>query len=223
MADKDRPMTTIRERRSDRGEATREAVLTAAEELFAIHGVGNVPQRRIVEAAGQANTGAIAYHFGSTADLVRAIERRHAEHIDQLLTQRAAAVGDSDDLADWVACLVRPFTEHLASLGTPSWYARFCVQVTIVPTYAEIMTSSALTSPPLHDVLSGISRCLPDLPAHVTAERSRFSTLLLVQGCAEYEAAFDYGRDSPRTNWDEVAGGLIDAMTGLWCAPVRTP
>ncbi|SEG95299.1 hypothetical protein SAMN05444920_10930 [Nonomuraea solani] len=31
---------------------------------------------------------------------------------------------------DWVACLVRSFTGHLAALGGPTWYARFCVQAT---------------------------------------------------------------------------------------------
>lgn len=219
MKNRDASVTTTGPRAA-RGEATRTAVLTAAEQLFAVHGVNNVSQRRIVEAAGQANTGAVAYHFGSTADLVRAIERKHAEHVDALLAHYVAGVGDSRDLVDWVACLVRPYTDHLASLGHPCWFARFCAQVMTDPVYSEVMTDSALTSPPLQQVLAGIAECVPDLPEKVRTERFTFTTLVLNQGCAYYEAAFDEGRQAPRSDWDEVGSGLIDSMVGLWRAPV---
>ncbi len=44
-----------------------------------------------------------------------------------------AEIGDSTELRDWVACAVRPITEHLDALGHPSWYARFIAQVTADP------------------------------------------------------------------------------------------
>lgn len=71
-----------RTRRDEQVSATREALLTAAERLFAEHGVHAVANRQISEAAGQGNNAAVSYHFGTKVDLVRAIARRHAEGIE---------------------------------------------------------------------------------------------------------------------------------------------
>ena len=64
--------------RAERAHATRELILTAAEQLFAEHGVVAVSNRQVSEAAGQGNNTAVGYHFGTKADLVRAIARKHA-------------------------------------------------------------------------------------------------------------------------------------------------
>ncbi|MFG2138450.1 hypothetical protein [Streptomyces sp. NPDC048650] len=42
-------------------------------------------------------------------------------------------------MRDWVACLVRPGTEHLAELGSPTWYGRFAAQVMTDPVLREVM------------------------------------------------------------------------------------
>src|SRR5438067_11096321 len=116
-------------RRADQVNATRDAILAAAERLFAEHGVVAVSNRQISEAAGQGNNAAVGYHFGTKTDLVRAIEQRHREPIERLREDMVAAAMQSDDTRSWVACLVRPLTDHLAALGNPSWYARFAAQV----------------------------------------------------------------------------------------------
>src|SRR5699024_7108128 len=59
--------------RADRGAGTREVILDTAERLFVEHGTGVVSNRQISEAAGQGNNTAVGYHFGTRADLVRAI------------------------------------------------------------------------------------------------------------------------------------------------------
>src|SRR4051794_11235488 len=107
--------------RADRSSETRELILTAAERLFAEHGVAAVSNRQVSEAAGQGNNAAVGYHFGTKSDLVRAIVRGHAERLDRVRLKTLAEIGDSTDLRDWVACLVRPLTDHLAALGSPTW------------------------------------------------------------------------------------------------------
>lgn len=52
-------------RRAEQVSATREALLTAAERLFAERGVQAVAHRQISVAAGQRNQAAVNYHFGS--------------------------------------------------------------------------------------------------------------------------------------------------------------
>ena len=166
-------MKPERTARSDRSMTTREAILTAAEWLFAERGMYAVSNRQISEAAGQGNNAAACYHFGSRTDLLRAIESKHREPIEELRGRMLADVGDSTELRDWVGTLVRPLTDHLAALGTPSWYARFAAQAMADPTYRQVVTKDALTSPMLVQTIDGINRCLPNLPKRVRSERGR--------------------------------------------------
>ena len=77
-------VTAARPLRTERASSTREAILTAAERLYAEHGVFAVSNRQVSEAAGQGNNAAVGYHFGTKTDLVRAIEQRHREPIEQI-------------------------------------------------------------------------------------------------------------------------------------------
>lgn len=209
-----------RSARAERGSATRELILAAAERLFAEHGVLAVSNRQVSDAAGQGNNTAVGYHFGSKADLVRAIVRKHTEPIEQLRLQMLVGSGAFTGLRDWVGCLVRPTAEHLAALGSPTWYARFGAQVMTDPVLREIMVEEALTSPSLHQVVEGLNRCLPELPPEVRAERSDMARQLMVHMWAERERALAEGTSTPRSSWDDAATGLADAIVGLWQAPV---
>jgi AcrR family transcriptional regulator len=213
-------MTTAAKLRNDRASTTREAILTAAERLFAEHGVYAVSNRQVSEAAGQGNNAAVGYHFGTKADLVRAIESRHRVPIEQLREQMVAQAPESTDLREWVACLVCPLTEHLAELGNPTWYARFAAQAMADPAYHKIVVKDALASPSLVQVIEGINRCLPDLTGAVHAERNIMARNLLMHTCAEWERALSEGSPERRSGWREATSGLIDAIVGLWLAPV---
>ncbi|BBY05683.1 TetR/AcrR family transcriptional regulator [Mycobacterium noviomagense] len=213
-------MTTARSARTERASTTQEAILAAAERLFAEHGVFAVSNRQVSEAAGQGNNAAVGYHFGTKTDLVRAIEEKHRIPIEQLREQMVAELGDSADMRDWVACLVRPMTEHLAALGNPTWYARFAAQVMTDPAYHNIVVKDALSSPSLVQVIDGINSCLPELPVEVRVERNVMARNLLVHTCADHERALARGASVPRPSWHAAASGLIDAIVGLWLAPV---
>src|SRR5690625_2596301 len=212
--------TSIRSPRSTRADSTREALLRAAERLIAEHGVEAVTHRQIVEAAGQGNNAAVAYHFGTKKDLVRAIDDSHAGHIEALRTARVAATGESAELRDWVGCLVQPLTDHLASLPRPTWYARFAAQVMTDPTYRRVVTQNALESESLRHVVDRIGRGVPDLAKHVRAERNIMMRTMLMYTCAEIERGFAEGSDGPRSDWPGAAGGLVDGIVGLWQASV---
>ena len=157
-------MTTARSVRADRASSTQEAILKAAERLYAEHGVFAVSNRQVSEAAGQGNNAAVGYHFGTKTDLVRAIEQKHRASIERLLETMVATAKDSTELRDWVACLVCSLTEHLAQLGNPTWYARFAAQALTDPAYHKIVIKDALASPSLVQVVDGITRCVSGLP-----------------------------------------------------------
>ncbi|MFE7858476.1 TetR/AcrR family transcriptional regulator [Streptomyces sp. NPDC057403] len=206
--------------RAEQVSATRELILTAAERLFAERGVNAVSNRQVSEAAGQGNNTAVGYHFGTKADLVRAIVRKHATQIEEIRARLLAGIGDSPDVRDWVDCLVRPVPQHLAALGGPTWYARFCAQIMTDPVLHQIVVEESLTSPSLRQIIDGLTACLPDLPPEVRAERAEMARHLIVQMPAERERALAENRPTPRATWDDAATGLADALVGLWLAPV---
>jgi AcrR family transcriptional regulator len=209
-------------RRDARVNATREALLSAAERLFAERGVHAVANREISLAAGQGNNAAVTYHFGNKADVVRAIARRHAEPIGRRREQMLAVADGSTDARDWVACLVLPLTEHLAKLGSPTWYARFTAQVRADPALSEILTKESLdTTPALVDLQGNLARCLPDLPEDVRLARAMMARHLVIQMAVEHERALaEQDFPPPGGGWDDLSAALIDAIVGMWQAPV---
>lgn len=213
-------MAAGRTARAEQVSATRELILTAAERLFAERGVNAVSNRQVSEAAGQGNNAAVGYHFGTKADLVRAIVRRHAERIEEIRARMLDRIGDSTDVRDWVDCLVRPVPEHLADLGGPTWFARFCAQVMTDPVLHRIVVEESLTSPSLRQIVDGLHRCLPDLPPEVRAERGEMVRHLLIHLPAERERALADDRPTSRASWHDYATGIGDAVVGIWLAPV---
>ncbi|TWF91431.1 TetR family transcriptional regulator [Kitasatospora viridis] len=193
--------------------------MRAAERLYAEYGLIAVSNRQISEAAGQGNNTAVGYHFGTKAELVRAIIRSHSEAMEKYQERMLAGIGDSEDIRDWVACLVRPATDHLASLGVPSWYARFAVQVLTDPVLRAIVIDEALVRRPLQRVHDGLERCLGPLPAQVRAERGEMARHLITHTCAERERALAEGTRPGQSSWEHVAIALTDAITGLFLAP----
>lgn len=195
--------------------ATREAILTAAERLFAEHGLAAVSNRQISEAAGQGNNTAVGYHFGTKTDLVRAIVRRHMEPIERRRADRLDAIGDSPRLRDWVECIVFPTMDHLGSLGDPTWFARFTAQILTDPGLRAVLEDEAFESPPLQRVRAGVDQCLADLPVNVRKERDDMVRQLMIVVPAVREAAHASGLRTPRDTWHDAGVGLADAIVGL--------
>ena len=206
--------------RAERVNATRDAILSAAERLFAERGLAAVSNRQVSEAAGQGNNAAVGYHFGTKADLVRAIVRRHAEPVERLRAERVARIRDSDDPRDWISCWVRPIADHLGSLGSPTWFARFGAQLMADPAFREVMLEEAFSDPVLYEILDGLNQCTPSRPVEVRLQRNYMARILVMHMIAECERVLAEGAHPPLPSWQRAADGLIDALTGLWLAPV---
>ncbi|WP_449341329.1 hypothetical protein [Streptomyces canarius] len=97
------------------------------------------------EAAGQSNTTVVSYHFGSKTALVRAIMTKHGTLVDSSADGTWQTSARATTCRDWARCLVHPVTEHLDTLGVPSWQARFAVQVLTDPLMRALVTDESLT------------------------------------------------------------------------------
>lgn len=212
------PSTAAPRRRREQAEATRTLLLRTAEQLFAERGLG-VSNRQIVDAAGQANNSALAYHVGTRTDLVRAVVRSHTEDIARRTRERVEAARGSTDPHDHVASLVLPLTEHLAALGTPSWYARFLAQLSTDPALSSEIHADLRLTPHFREGLAAAWSHAPDLPPAESGLRTRMVRLAIVHTCAEQEATA--AATGVPADWTVVGDALTDAVTGLLLAPRR--
>lgn len=104
----------------------RDELILAAERCIGEFGP-SVPVREIVADAGQRNNSAVAYHFGTRDDLIRAVIHRRALGMD---AEREAMLADSEDpgVADLVHMIVWPmFCTPYAEGSTH--FARFMEKV----------------------------------------------------------------------------------------------
>src|SRR5258708_34120203 len=89
----------------------REAILTAAEELFATNGFNAVSVRDIAQAAG-ANPGSVTYHFKTKDGLLLEIYRRHCGPMNRSRSELLAAAMRARNLQDRLEALVRAYDLH---------------------------------------------------------------------------------------------------------------
>ena len=212
-------MSTTSTRRTDRVAATREAIISAAERLFAEQGIQAVSNRQISEAAGQGNNAAVGYHFGGKNDLIQAIVRKHVARMEPLREERLQAIGDSADLHDWVECLIMPITDYFGTFEGVSWFARFGAQIQTDPQLRSLMDGEATRAESLERTAAGMKGCMTHLPEDVVEERFRMMRMLLVFTPASRESALAKGDPAYGSSWREAGEALVDAVVGLLQAP----
>jgi AcrR family transcriptional regulator len=209
-------MTADRARaQGTRKASTRELILDTAERLFAEQGIFATSNRRIAEAAGQGNSSVAGYHFGSKADLVRAITRRFTTEVERSRTQMLARLDDSAGLKELLGCLVRPWTDRFEALGPHSYFARVCAQAMNSPTLRPIVVEEGSHSDSLEQTWDVLDQYFPGRADLSTELRRDMMQHLIVFVCAEREGALADGRPTSRQTWTEEADGLIDALQGI--------
>jgi AcrR family transcriptional regulator len=205
-----------------RTETTRGRLLDTAERLFAEHGIAAVSNRQVAEAARQSNNSVVAYHFGTKTELILAVCRAHGEPMERRRAELVERARGSTDLHDHVGCLVRPFTEHLAELGSPSWCARFAAQVTADPALRDLVVWENTTTPSMRATVAAIRELTPHVPPSVAATRVRMVRSALVHTCAERELTLaDRRATDAAACWERTGAALVDALVGLIGAPSR--
>jgi AcrR family transcriptional regulator len=110
---------------------TRRKLLDAAHWLFAERGVNRVTLSELTAAAGQRNSSAIPYHFGSREGLLRAVLAEHTPKVrrrrrELLVVARAAPPGDPRPAAE---CFVRPLADLLGGDWRERAYLRIIAEL----------------------------------------------------------------------------------------------
>lgn len=204
-----------------RGDLARQALLDAAEELFATHGIDSVSNRRIAEVAGQSNHSAVTYHFGGRDELLRALIERYSEPVGRSRAELVDRLPPGAGLTECLQCLILPVTDHIASLPTPTWRARFQRQLATTPSTAAMLADRARADAVSDVLIARIDASLASIPPSVQEGRERIVARMITDICAEYEARVNEG--SQPAQWRALGYFLTDACAGLLSAPVSDP
>lgn len=121
-------MTGPRRQRNDpRRDATRDALIDAAERLIAEVGLESTSTRQIAAAIGALNTNVVAYHFGSKDALVQAVLHRRLPELDRRRGELLAALdarGGTPTVLELMTVFALPLFEQTGANGQHS-FARF--------------------------------------------------------------------------------------------------
>ncbi|GAA1967797.1 hypothetical protein GCM10009717_38430 [Agromyces allii] len=173
-----------------RGEATRQLILSAAERLFAEHGISAVPLRDIGAEAGQRNHAAVQYHFGDREALVTAIMESRGSESELERADLVAGLmlgGVAPTVADVVSAFVRPLAIHIRPDN--HYLAFLSLFITEEGGYEGLTNQGVHTGASVITLRALLARLVPDVPAAVLDERWWVTLTSAVHTLARYQAA----------------------------------
>lgn len=202
-------------------------LIETAERLFAERGVHAVSLREIGATAGQRNTGAVRYHFGTKEALVNAVfEHRMTpinEHRLAMLAELDAA-GRSHDVRGLTEAYLVPLAAMLGDPGRPSWYLRFCVHASFVAGAAPNDLDAQPWTRGVAIIRDRIQAILRDIgvPAGLIQERWTLYSGHLAHALADRELLTEIAPTRISTSRDVFLSHLLDTTVSLALAPVTS-
>ncbi len=204
---------------------THERILLSAERLFDKYGIDAVSMRQINVAAGQRNSSAAHYHFGSKEALITVtfhyrmerINRRRLQRLDEI--SKAGQVGDVRVL---VQAILLPIVEEIEQSKGGSNYIRFAVQCLGHPQFDFFALQRSEDSAALQRIFSLIKTAVPGVPGKVVGQRFGMIMALITHSLADREI-FRLSTQA-RTDFNAAAflNNLVDSCTGAITAPVSS-
>jgi len=196
---------------------TREALLDAAEELFAAEGIEKVTLAAITRLADQHNGGAIHYYFGGRDGLLAAILDRHEASLDKARMDALIELRRSGSVT--VEALLRIVIESLAGrLDSATGRSFLAIQRQRLGGPAGSRNFRSTTT---RLIAAEIEALLSDyrFDEHETEERSRLVTQLVIHRLADRSREESVGTATPRTLVIET---LVSVATSILVNAGRT-
>lgn len=116
-----------------RADATRIALIEAAERLIAEKGLADVSTREILQEAGQRNQSALQYHFGSKKGLISATINERTKQIDRVRQEMLEKVGDNPSMRQLIEVLIMPLADLMREKAAGANYLNFLSQAITQP------------------------------------------------------------------------------------------
>jgi AcrR family transcriptional regulator len=178
-----------------------------------------VSLREINTAAGQRNTSALHYHFGSRDGLLRAIL---APHLAALRARRAEMIAERRraqgrlTIRDAAEVLVLPYVQFLDGGPAEQAFVRIARQLVIDPELAAGELAELLDEAAIREALDAIRAELAALEPPVAETRVASALTFLIHAVADRAPGHQRGA---ALSVDEFGAALVDMFVGILTAP----
>jgi AcrR family transcriptional regulator len=217
-------MIKARTRLTPASTQTREQLLLTGERLIAEQGFENVSLRQINTAAGQRNSSASHYHFGSKEALITAIYEYRMERLNVRRNKLLAALPPSSGPRPVIAMieiLIYPMVEEVDGSEGGHKYIQFLSQVFSHPMMNLVHMWRGQFGQSVGRVYYELRTALPEIPDEVFGPRFGLMWLLAVNALASRERLRSESAGLLSQTMPVVfVSNLVDTLAGLIAAPV---
>jgi AcrR family transcriptional regulator len=201
----------------------RQQLIRAAEKLFAEDGIDAVSLRQINVAAGQKNSSAAHYHFGSKDALILAIYGSRMASVNErreAALNKLAQAGHLSDIRLLIETMVQPIVEEIDEDDSGRHYIGFMAQAMGHPQLDLEALWQQENNAGLVRLLQHLRTALPHLVAPLFGQRFGLAFEQIIHSLADREslrgsAGKNFARDSRL-----FVSNLIDSIAGGISAPV---
>jgi len=211
------------QRKTSAKEHTRQQLILAAERLFAESGIDGVSLRQINVAAGQKNSSAAHYHFGSKDALILSIYQHRMEHVNErriATLEQIESAGNADDVRQLVDAIVHPIVDEIDADDSGRNYIRFMAQAIGHPQLDLIALWKQEHSGGLARALELLRAALPNVPDPIFGQRFGLSFEQIVHSLADREKLRRSAKNTFEVDSALFVNNLIDCIAGAMSAPV---
>ena len=201
----------------------RDQLIAAAEKLFAESGIDGVSLRQINVAAGQKNSSAAHYHFGSKEALMLSIYNVRMESVNR---RRIAAVDEIEqndragDVRALVGAIVEPIVQEIDADASGQHYIRFMAQAIGHPQLDLVELWQQEHSGGLARLLQLLREALPHVPDPIFGQRFGLAFEQIVHSLADREKLRQSAKNTFEIDSALFVSNLIDCISGAMSAPV---
>jgi AcrR family transcriptional regulator len=200
-----------------KADATRLAIIRAAEKLFAENGVDAVSLREVAFAAGQRNHAAARYHFQTKERLVDACLERHAQPIQSAWMDSLAANnghGPPPEPRRLVDLFVRPIVAKLDDADGGWQYLCLTAQLVISQRYPMLQRPVA-RAPGWSRIVEALSDCAASVKPNLLGLRVQRVAAVLFTSIMEYGRLEKSSQNDKGLSREVFISDLVDTLTSL--------
>ncbi len=216
-------MSASQQPASSPSEHTRRQLIAAAERLFAESGIDAVSMRQINVAAGQKNSSAAHYHFGSKDALILSIYRSRMAAVNELRIARLEAIKADNrqtDVRALVEAIVQPIVDEIDADASGQHYIRFMAQAMGHPQLDLIELWQQEHSGGLAETIGLLREALPDIPRPLLGQRFGLAFEQIIHSLADREKLRQSSSNTFEIDSALFVSNLVDVIAGAMAAPV---
>jgi len=213
------------QKKSSNRENTRRQLILAAEKLFAESGIDGVSLRQINVAAGQKNSSAAHYHFGSKIKLILSIYQTRMESVNQLREARLQQMegdGTTDDIRSLIEAIVYPIVDEIDADESGQNYIRFMAQAMGHPQLDPVKLQEQEHSGGMFRTVQLLRDALPHMPPVLLGQRFGLAFEQIVHSLADREKLRRSSQSQHNFEIDSAlfVSNLVDVIAGAMSAPI---